>query len=185
MAANVPVNPKPFLNDLTGKQVIIKLKWGMEYKGYLVSVDSYMNLQLASTEEYIDGQFVGNLGEVLIRCNNVFSAHDLVLGPRTVHLDLDWMNMVCDHLAPSQAPRYHMPPVPVGSSLETEGFSHVKALDELKALADNPSIQPASQWGGLETEGSSRVNAQDELKALADNPSSQPAIQPMGGNGVG
>jgi hypothetical protein len=29
----VPVNPKPFLNDLTGKQVICKLKWGMEYKG--------------------------------------------------------------------------------------------------------------------------------------------------------
>eukprot|EP00887_Chlorella_sp_A99_P008020 scaffold12.g8020.t1 len=71
MAASVPVNPKPFLNDLTGKQVIVKLKWGMEYKGYLVSVDSYMNLQLASTEEFIDGQFTGNLGEVLIRCNNV------------------------------------------------------------------------------------------------------------------
>lgn len=49
----------------------MKLKWGMEYKGYLVSVDSYMNLQLASTEEYIDGQSVGALGEVLIRCNNV------------------------------------------------------------------------------------------------------------------
>ena len=30
-----------------------------------------MNLQLASTEEYIDGAFAGNLGEVLIRCNNV------------------------------------------------------------------------------------------------------------------
>lgn len=29
----VPINPKPFLNDLTGKQVIAKLKWGMEYKG--------------------------------------------------------------------------------------------------------------------------------------------------------
>ena len=39
--------------------------------GYLVSVDSYMNLQLASTEEWIDGQFSGQLGEVLIRCNNV------------------------------------------------------------------------------------------------------------------
>ena len=39
--------------------------------GYLVSVDAYMNLQLASTEEWIDGQFSGNLGEVLIRCNNV------------------------------------------------------------------------------------------------------------------
>ena len=42
----VPVNPKPFLNDLTGKPVIAKLKWGMEYKGFLVSVDSYMNLQV-------------------------------------------------------------------------------------------------------------------------------------------
>mmetsp|Transcript_10095 Transcript_10095/g.19031 ORF Transcript_10095/g.19031 Transcript_10095/m.19031 type:complete len:90 (-) Transcript_10095:511-780(-) len=71
MAAQVPVNPKPFLNDLTGKSVIVKLKWGMEYKGYLASVDSYMNLQLANTEEYIDGAFTGNLGEVLIRCNNV------------------------------------------------------------------------------------------------------------------
>lgn len=83
-AQTVPVNPKPFLNDLTGKPVVVKLKWGMEYKGgcslgsncmlsntggqvhaaeqlpmfstcaaahagYLVSVDAYMNLQLAST----------------------------------------------------------------------------------------------------------------------------------------
>ncbi|KAL6784772.1 hypothetical protein ACKKBG_A03150 [Auxenochlorella protothecoides x Auxenochlorella symbiontica] len=71
MAANVPVNPKPFLNDLSGRSVIVKLKWGMEYKGFLVSTDAYMNLQLANTEEYIDGQFTGNLGEVLIRCNNV------------------------------------------------------------------------------------------------------------------
>lgn len=39
--------------------------------GYLVSVDGYMNLQLANTEEFIDGNCTGNLGEVLIRCNNV------------------------------------------------------------------------------------------------------------------
>lgn len=80
------MNPKPFLNDLTGKPIAIKLKWGMEYKGILVAIDSYMNvqvlnfkpfqcfvllLQLADAEEYIDGAFAGNLGEVLIRCNNV------------------------------------------------------------------------------------------------------------------
>ena len=69
--AAVPLNPKPFLNNLTGKAVIEKLKWGMEYKGILVSVDGYMNLQLANTEEYIDGALTGNLGEALIRCNNV------------------------------------------------------------------------------------------------------------------
>ncbi|KAH9653931.1 putative small nuclear ribonucleoprotein F [Citrus sinensis] len=67
----IPVNPKPFLNNLTGKTVIVKLKWGMEYKGFLASVDSYMNLQLGNAEEYVDGQFSGNLGEILIRCNNV------------------------------------------------------------------------------------------------------------------
>mmetsp|Transcript_21942 Transcript_21942/g.31857 ORF Transcript_21942/g.31857 Transcript_21942/m.31857 type:complete len:84 (-) Transcript_21942:55-306(-) len=70
MAAQI-VNPKPFLNDLLNKPVMVRLKWGMEYKGLLMSVDSYMNLQLANTEEFIDGNFAGNLGEVLIRCNNV------------------------------------------------------------------------------------------------------------------
>lgn len=29
----VSVNPKPFLLELTGKTVVVKLKWGMEYKG--------------------------------------------------------------------------------------------------------------------------------------------------------
>ena len=83
----MPVNPKPFLNGLTGKSVMVKLKWGHEYKGFLVATDSYMNLQLANTEEFIDGAqtggnllnsglfmtelCTGNLGEVLVRCNNV------------------------------------------------------------------------------------------------------------------
>ena len=71
MANAMPVNPKPFLNGLTGKSVMVKLKWGHEYKGFLVATDSYMNLQLANTEEFIDGAQTGNLGEVLVRCNNV------------------------------------------------------------------------------------------------------------------
>lgn len=47
----------------------MRLKWGQtEYKGTLVSVDSYMNIQLSKTEEFIDGKCTGSLGEVLIRC---------------------------------------------------------------------------------------------------------------------
>lgn len=42
-----PVNPKPFLQDLTGKVVYVRLKWGLEYRGYLVSTDGYMNLQVS------------------------------------------------------------------------------------------------------------------------------------------
>ncbi|KAK4451782.1 hypothetical protein QBC34DRAFT_399527 [Podospora aff. communis PSN243] len=68
----VPVNPRPFLQDLVNKDVIVRLKWsGAEYKGRLVSIDSYMNIQLGNTEEFIDQKPAGTLGQVLIRCNNV------------------------------------------------------------------------------------------------------------------
>ena len=43
----------------------------MEYQGKLASSDAYMNLQLLNTEEFIDGELAGFLGEVLVRCNNV------------------------------------------------------------------------------------------------------------------
>ena len=91
----VPVNPRPmlqalyvqrhpFLNQIlplprnleanwyhsprVNEEVLVRLKWGQtEYKGRLVSVDSYMNIQLAGTEEFVDGKSTGSLGQVLIR----------------------------------------------------------------------------------------------------------------------
>ncbi|KAL9634037.1 MAG: hypothetical protein Q9164_004330 [Protoblastenia rupestris] len=69
---SAPINPRPMLQSLVNEAVIIRLKWGQtEYHGRLVSVDSYMNIQLSNTEEYIDGKSTGTLGQVLIRCNNV------------------------------------------------------------------------------------------------------------------
>ena len=65
------VNPKPFLNGLLGKAVICKLKWGQQYKGYLISFDGYLNVQLAQTEEYAGGIYTEDLGEVLVRSNNI------------------------------------------------------------------------------------------------------------------
>lgn len=76
------------MQELTGKPVYVRLKWGLEYKGFLVSTDGYMNLQvclclrcrncrelnnacldnqLANTEEFQDGKSNGALGEVFIR----------------------------------------------------------------------------------------------------------------------
>ena len=74
-----PLNPKPFVEQLVGKEVVIKLKWGHEYHGWLESKDDYMNFKLTECEEWgyedSDGQRVlkmkGKLGSVLIRCNNV------------------------------------------------------------------------------------------------------------------
>lgn len=34
------------MQELTGKPVFVRLKWGLEYKGFLVSTDGYMNLQV-------------------------------------------------------------------------------------------------------------------------------------------
>lgn len=50
-------------------EVIVRLKWSqMEYTGRLVSVDSYMNIQLSGAEEWRNGKSEGILGQVLIRC---------------------------------------------------------------------------------------------------------------------
>lgn len=75
-AQPIPINPKPFLIDLIDKPVIVKLKWGMEYKGTLIAFDGYMNLQLFNTEEWVNGECKGNIGEALIRCNNVLYIRD-------------------------------------------------------------------------------------------------------------
>ncbi|RXK38535.1 small nuclear ribonucleoprotein F [Tremella mesenterica] len=57
MSAIAPVNPKPFLQELTGKIVDVKLKWGLEYRGYLVSTDGYMNLQVGLKFLYFSSSF--------------------------------------------------------------------------------------------------------------------------------
>ncbi len=82
-----PLNPRPYINELVGKKILVRLKWGMTYKGkynqirilifyfenlgFLVSVDQYMNVQLDKAVEFIDEQNKGPLGEILIRCNNI------------------------------------------------------------------------------------------------------------------
>ncbi|EED18925.1 small nuclear ribonucleoprotein SmF, putative [Talaromyces stipitatus ATCC 10500] len=65
---------KTQITTQVGTELVIRLKWGQtEYRGTLESIDSYMNVLLRDTEEYIDGKNTGSLGLVLIRCNNIFS----------------------------------------------------------------------------------------------------------------
>ncbi|RCK65052.1 Small nuclear ribonucleoprotein F [Candida viswanathii] len=76
-----PINPKPFLKSLIGKQIIVRLKWNRtEYKGTLVSLDNYMNLQLDQTYEVIregDEKKEELIGEIFIRCNNVLFVREV------------------------------------------------------------------------------------------------------------
>lgn len=52
------LNPMPFLNVFTGKQVMVKRNKGMEYKGYLLSADGYMNTKTVNTKESENGAFL-------------------------------------------------------------------------------------------------------------------------------
>jgi small nuclear ribonucleoprotein F len=65
------LNPNQYLTNSLGKSVKVKLKWGMSYHGILQTFDSYMNLSLNETEEWINGKYIGDLGQILIRCNNI------------------------------------------------------------------------------------------------------------------
>lgn len=70
-----PINPKPFLQSLVRKKVLVKLKFNeIEYEGTLESVDNYMNLLLGEDVMEVNGKTdeKTELGdELFIRCNNV------------------------------------------------------------------------------------------------------------------
>ncbi|KAG7878599.1 hypothetical protein KL935_003898 [Ogataea polymorpha] len=70
-----PINPKPYLQSLVGKPVVIKLKFNnIEYHGKLLSIDNYMNLLLDKDVKEIDtaAETSTDLGdELFVRCNNV------------------------------------------------------------------------------------------------------------------
>lgn len=42
--------------------------WILTWECGVQSIDSYMNIQLSGTEEFIDRKSTGSLGQVLIRC---------------------------------------------------------------------------------------------------------------------
>jgi len=74
------VNPQPasqakrplsVLQKATNKQVSVRLKNEIEYRGKMSNVDPYMNVILVDAEETENGAKVANYGKVVIRGNNV------------------------------------------------------------------------------------------------------------------
>ncbi len=63
--------PLTMLQKHTKKNVIVRLKNDVQYKGKMDNVDSYMNLIMTNTEEINNGKSVGKFGQVIVRGNNV------------------------------------------------------------------------------------------------------------------
>ena len=71
MAQTTAKRPLTTLQKNTKKNVIVRLKNDIEYKGKMVNVDSYMNLIMTDAEELKDGKTVEKFGRVILRGNNV------------------------------------------------------------------------------------------------------------------
>ncbi|MHA1784751.1 MAG: U6 snRNA-associated Sm-like protein LSm6 [Candidatus Helarchaeota archaeon] len=78
-------SPLKMLTKAVNNLVLIRLKDGKEYRGYLVETDTYMNLVLSRAEELKDGSPVAKFGEVFIRGNNI-----LFIKPDLSALDSDF-----------------------------------------------------------------------------------------------
>ncbi len=59
------------LQRSVNKNVMVRLKNDIEYRGKMTNVDAYMNVILNDAEEYADGTLSANYGKVVIRGNNV------------------------------------------------------------------------------------------------------------------
>lgn len=65
------LHPAPFLSSMIDHEIVVRLKWGMEYVGTLVSFDTRMNIHLKDCQEWSKGNLEANIGDLLIRCNNI------------------------------------------------------------------------------------------------------------------
>ena len=59
------------LQKSTKKNIVVRLKNEVEYKGRMENVDSYMNLIMTDAEELSNGKPIGKFGWVIVRGNNV------------------------------------------------------------------------------------------------------------------
>jgi len=63
--------PLTILQKSTKKNIVVRLKNEVEYKGRMENVDSYMNLIMTDAEELSNGKPIGKFGRVIVRGNNV------------------------------------------------------------------------------------------------------------------
>ncbi len=71
MSQSSAKRPLTILQKSTKKNVIVRLKNEVEYKGKMDNVDSYMNLIMTDAEELKDDKVIANYGRVIVRGNNV------------------------------------------------------------------------------------------------------------------
>jgi small nuclear ribonucleoprotein len=68
---NEAKRPFDILNSSLNKDVIIRIKGGLELRGRMVAYDVHMNLVLENTEQIEEGEVKRKLGTMLLRGDSV------------------------------------------------------------------------------------------------------------------
>ncbi|MFO7991890.1 MAG: LSM domain-containing protein [Thermoplasmata archaeon] len=63
--------PLSVLNRSIGKNVIVELRYGKEYRGILEGYDPHLNLVMKDVKEFIDGEQTRTMEKALVRGDNV------------------------------------------------------------------------------------------------------------------
>ena len=63
--------PLNYIQKAVNKEVSVRLKMDLEYRGKMTNVDPYMNVILVDATEYSGGNPSATYGKVVIRGNNV------------------------------------------------------------------------------------------------------------------
>ena len=71
MSQTTTKRPLTILQKSTKKNIVVRLKNEVEYKGKMENVDSYMNLIMTDADELSNGKPIGKFGRVIVRGNNV------------------------------------------------------------------------------------------------------------------
>ncbi len=64
-------NPLNILQNAQNSEILLRLKDGTEYKGFLKEIDAYMNMILQDVVEILDGSPIAKYNEIFIRGNNL------------------------------------------------------------------------------------------------------------------
>ena len=64
-------NPLTILQNAQNSKILLRLKDGTEYRGFLKEIDAYMNMILEDATEIMDGSPVAKYNEIFIRGNNL------------------------------------------------------------------------------------------------------------------
>ncbi|GFU07034.1 hypothetical protein TNCV_2517431 [Trichonephila clavipes] len=71
------VTPKPFMKNLIGKWVNVKLRWGLEYRARLALFDAYINVELELVQEVVEENVEGVLDRIIVRCDSILYVREL------------------------------------------------------------------------------------------------------------